>query len=357
MNTQCRTTLAFAAACVTTFLLGTAPVAVCAAATGRAATAVAALDSIPAADWLKQPSGALLDRVIAAASKESLDAAATSDPRAQALVGSAHLAGVHGYAKSETEAVKFYRLAAGSNPIAQNNLGNLLLTGAANGGKPAPAEAAEMFRRAAAQGHPVAQFNLGILYANGQGVEKDLAKAIEYMTLAAAQGVEQAKTSLDGLNAQVAALRSAEEEKREMERLQAAAARGDADALYAIAQKTAELDDGSDEAYSVIQSDYEDALKAYVRDADAGSVHAMQRAADMFYTATGTRRDVNRAFEYYQRAAKGGDAWSQMRLGQMYERGESVTADPAEAIRLYQQAARQGQPDAQKKLQERGKGW
>ena len=93
----------------------------------------------------------------------ALDAAATRDPRAQALVGSAYLAGVHGYAKSEAEAVKVYRLAAGSNPVAQNNLGSLLLTGVANGGKPAPSEAAEMFRRAAKQGHPVAQANLGKL--------------------------------------------------------------------------------------------------------------------------------------------------------------------------------------------------
>lgn len=357
MNTRYRTGLALAAACVATLLLGTAPFAVCTAATARPAAAVAALDSIPAADWLKQPSGALLDRVIAASSKESLDAAATADPRAQALVGSAHLAGVHGYAKSETEAAKFYCLAADSNPIAQNNLGNLLLTGAANGGKPAATEAAEMFRRAATQGHPVAQFNLGTLYANGQGVAQDVTKAIEYMALAAAQGVAAAKSSLDILNVQVAAMRAAEEKKAEQARLQAAAARGDADALYAIAKETAELDDGSDEAYSVIQSEYEAALNAYVRDADAGSVHAMQRAADMFYTATGTRRDVKRAFEYYQRAAKGGDAWSQMRLGQMVERGESGPADPAEAVRLYQHSARQGQPDAQRKLQELGKSW
>lgn len=357
MKTHFRTSLALAAAGVAIVLLGTAPLAVCTAATGRPAAAVSALDAIPAADWLKQPSGALLDRVIGASSKESLDAAAARDPRAQALVGSAHLSGLHGYAKSETEAAKFYRLAADSNPIAQNNLGSLLLTGAANGGVPAPTEAAEMFGRAATQGHPIAQFNLGILYANGQGVVKDVAKAIEYMTLAAGQGVAAAKSSLDTLNAQVAASRSAEENKKAEERLQAAAAKGDADALYAIAQQTAEWDDGSDEAYSVIQSEYEAALNAYVRDANAGSVHAMQRAADMFYTATGTQRDVNRAFEYYQRAANGGDAWAQMRLGQMYERGESVPADPAEAIRLYQQAARQGQPDARKKLQALGKGW
>src|SRR5687768_6849479 len=94
---------------------GAAPAQVGLAAGSRDAAAMAALDAIPAGDWLNQPSGALLDRVMAASSKESLDAAATSDPRAQALVGSAHLGGLHGYSKSEAEAVKFYRMAAGSN--------------------------------------------------------------------------------------------------------------------------------------------------------------------------------------------------------------------------------------------------
>jgi uncharacterized protein len=340
---------------VTTAMLffGAAPAQVGLAASRPDASAIAALDAIPAGDWLKQSSGALLDRVMAASSKESLDAAAARDPRAQALVGWAHLGGVHGYSKSDAEAVRFYRLAADSNPIAQNNLGNLLLTGVANGGTAAPAEAAEMFRRAAEQGHPVAQYNLGRLYADGSGVEKDVTKAMEYLALAAAQGNSTARDSLEVLKRQEAA----EADTDRWKRLEAAAATGDADALYALAKAYEELDDGSDEGYSVIQSSYQDALNAYVRDAGAGNVSAMQKAADMFYMGLGTRRDVKQAFENYQRAAAAGDAWSQMRLGQMYARGESVAADPAEAIRLYQLAARQGQPDAQKKLQELGKGW
>ena len=224
---------------VTTVMLvfGAAPIHVGSAASNRDASAIAALDAIPAEDWLKQSSGALLDRVITASSKESLDAAATKDPRAQALVGSAYLAGLHGYAKSEAEAVKFYRLAANSSPIAQNNLGSLLLTGVANGGKPAPAEAAEMFRRAAKLGHPVAQANLGKLYADGVGVEKDVAKAKEFLTLAAAQGNSDAKNTLDVLQAREAA----EADAAKWKRLEAAAATGDADALHELAEAYEEL--------------------------------------------------------------------------------------------------------------------
>ena len=43
-------------------------------------------------------------------------------------------------------------------------------------------------------------FNLGNCYKNGRGVTKDLNKAREWYTKAAAQGHEQAQTELDSLN-------------------------------------------------------------------------------------------------------------------------------------------------------------
>jgi TPR repeat protein len=261
------------------FVFGATPIQAGSAASNRGASAIAALDAIPAEDWLKQSSGALLDRVIAASSKESLDAAATRDPRAQALVGSAYLAGLHGYAKSEAEAVKFYRLAADSNPIAQNNLGNLLLTGVANGSKPAPAEAAEMFRRAAKLGHPVAQSNLGKLYADGVGVAKDVAKAREFLALAAAQGNQDAVNFLAVLEAREAAQANAEKWKR----LDAAAATGDADALRALAEAYEALDN---EAFEAIKSNQlQAAINTIVRAPDRERLRFAELADEHGMTA------------------------------------------------------------------------
>lgn len=289
--------------------------AIAQAAAAKPGPAIAAMDAIGADDWLRQPSGSLLDRVIAASSKDALDAAARKDPRAQALVGTAHLSGVHGYAKSDAEAARFYRLAAASNPIAQNNLANMLLTGAANGGKPAPEQAAEMFARAARQGHPVAQYNLGVLYRDGTGVARDEARATEYFALAAAQGNAAAQQWLDRK-------KEADEAAAARAQQEALMAAGDADALYREAMRWAELDDGSAEAYSAIQSDFEKALQAYLRDANAGSAYALRRAADMYLNGDGLEK-----------------------------------ADKAEAIRLYQRAARLGDEPARKKLKELGASW
>jgi hypothetical protein len=58
-------------------------------------------------------------------------------------------------------------------------------------------EAVEWYRRAAEQGYASAQFNLGVMYAAGQGVRKDLVMAYILESLAAAQGVEQARTGRD----------------------------------------------------------------------------------------------------------------------------------------------------------------
>src|SRR5713226_6618463 len=48
----------------------------------------------------------------------------------------------------------------------------------------------------AEQGHAVAQYNLGLLYANGQGVTKDDAKARQWYEKAATQGHAEAQVNL-----------------------------------------------------------------------------------------------------------------------------------------------------------------
>jgi len=83
--------------------------------------------------------------------------------------------------------VGWYRKAAEQGDAeAQNNLGVMY----ANGQRVPKneAKAAEWFQKAAEQGYVDAQFNLGIVYANGQGVPKNEAKAVEWYNKAVAQG-------------------------------------------------------------------------------------------------------------------------------------------------------------------------
>jgi len=53
-------------------------------------------------------------------------------------------------------------------------------------------EAVKWYRAAAQQGDADGQFGLGEMYAKGEGIERDLAKAIEYFELAAANDHQRA---------------------------------------------------------------------------------------------------------------------------------------------------------------------
>jgi hypothetical protein len=64
------------------------------------------------------------------------------------------------------------------------------------------AKAVEWYQKAADQGHARAQFNLGVKYANGEGVTQDNTKAVKWYQKAAAQGDENAKKRLKTLKKQ-----------------------------------------------------------------------------------------------------------------------------------------------------------
>jgi TPR repeat protein len=53
--------------------------------------------------------------------------------------------------------------------------------------------------KAAKQGDPLSQHNLGYCYENGEGVEKDIKKAIEWYQKAAKQGHEDSILRLESL--------------------------------------------------------------------------------------------------------------------------------------------------------------
>jgi TPR repeat protein len=56
------------------------------------------------------------------------------------------------------------------------------------------------YLKAAEQGDADAQFRLGEMYRNGQGVEKDLKSASEWLRKAASQGNENARRNLAEIN-------------------------------------------------------------------------------------------------------------------------------------------------------------
>lgn len=109
----------------------------------------------------------------------------------------------------ETAEEKFKALvedAKAGDPVAQNALGVMYYTGEAISKSPSgqmlnndPELATGWFFRAAEQGYADAQFNLGLMYANGEGVEKDMAQAVELFKKAAEQGHVDAQNNLGAM--------------------------------------------------------------------------------------------------------------------------------------------------------------
>ncbi len=96
--------------------------------------------------------------------------------------------------------------AKAGDPVAQNGLGVMYYTGEAISRAPSgqvlnndPELAAGWFFRAAEQGFADAQFNLGLMYANGEGVEKDMTQAVELFKKAAEQGHVDAQNNLGAM--------------------------------------------------------------------------------------------------------------------------------------------------------------
>ena len=55
------------------------------------------------------------------------------------------------------------------------------------------------FKKAAEHGHAEAQFNLAVLYENGEGIDKDVTKAIALYCNSAEQGDSDAQVQLESL--------------------------------------------------------------------------------------------------------------------------------------------------------------
>jgi TPR repeat protein len=101
-----------------------------------------------------------------------------------------------GVKQSDKKAIELYKMAAKrGQAAAQYNLGYFYHQGM-HGLTQSSKRAIEYFSLAAEQGYAEAQYNLGAMYYKGKGIETCYAKAREWWTKAAAQGIERAITNL-----------------------------------------------------------------------------------------------------------------------------------------------------------------
>jgi TPR repeat protein len=193
-----------------------------------------------------------------------------------------------------------------------------------------------MLERLAEQGNADAQFELGVRLLGGEGVEKDVTKAVKWLQFAADQHNLGAMNALGTLHEEGIGL--PKDEKLAFEWYEKAAKYGfplaqqNLSECYEVGkgvEKNTEeavkwLERAAHQDFAPSQALYawrlergaglekntKDAAQWYLRAAQNGLVRAMTHLAYMYYVGVGVPLDYSRAEAWYRRAARSEDPWA-----------------------------------------------
>jgi TPR repeat protein len=224
------------------------------------------------------------------------------------------------------QAEYWYEKAAASHDVrAQLRLGQLFEA-------ERPQEALELYRQAAGQGSSEANFALGRIYAEGEVVDQDFDKALDFLLRAAAQGEVNALPLL-------AQLVDREALHMTSEWYQRAAEEGHEQAQYVIGNRLA--------TGQGVPQNAPEALFWYMLAAEKGLPEAQHAVAEAYLAQPPSPENLDQAVLWLRKAAKQAFAKSQSLLGSLYAKGEGVPKDNRQAASWWLKAAEQGDVDAQ----------
>jgi TPR repeat protein len=196
-------------------------------------------------------------------------------------------------------------------------------------------------RVAAAHGDSHAQYFLGRMYAKGEGVPRDDARAVEFFRQAAEAGEAAAQSDLGAFCAQGRGTPQDYQEAVKWFRL--AAAQGDSIAEYSLGLSY-ELGNG-------VPTNMDLALKWYQRAAEGGMLEAQLQAGEIHLGRRGVPADYQSAQKWYRLAAAQHAADAMNALGYIAEEGGfGVSQDLPQAVKYYRQAALAGNGRGQANL-------
>ena len=167
-------------------------------------------------------------------------------------------------------------------------------------------EAERRYLAKALAGDADAQNNLGVCYEKGDGIEKNLTKAVEWYEKAAAQGDANAQCNLG----------------------------------YCY------------EVGLGVEKNIYKAVEWYEKAVAQGHARAQNNLGVCYEFGKGVEKNIHKAVEWYKKAAEQGDATAQCNLGECYEFGNGVEKNIYKAIEWYEKAVAQGHAKAKERLQE-----
>jgi TPR repeat protein len=183
----------------------------------------------------------------------------------------------------------------------------------------------------AESGDAASQYQLGTLYDEGDGIDENNEKAVEWYRKSAEQGYAKAQGYLSQMYFLGEGVQLDDEKAAYWARK--AANQGDA-----LGQNNVGF------MYHTGRGATEDSLRAiewYLLAAEQGLAMAQVNLSDIYLYGEGVDEDHERAFYWASLAAQQGDALGQVNLGTMYDDGYGVPEDNSTAIGWYRKAAAQ----------------
>jgi TPR repeat protein len=220
-------------------------------------------------------------------------------------------------------------LAERGDPAAQTRIGDVYCEG--NGVERDYAKAMEWFQKAAYQGDLAAQTKIGDLYLNGHGVKEDNAKGLEWQRKAADEGYAKAQVALGDFY--YSGQDGRQDHANAMKWYRKAADRGDAQGLTGV---------GNVYSYGKDAKDKIEAMKWYRKAIDKGEASAQWNVGVIYELGVGVERDYAKAMEWYLKAADQGYDLAMYYIGNFYRFGDGAEQDYAKAVEWYRQAGDHG---------------
>ena len=217
------------------------------------------------------------------------------------------------------------------------------------------------FSNAADKGRGSTEYQVGIMLSRGEGVSRDMEKALFWLREAASQGHVDAQIALGTLYAEGEG-GTPQDKAEAVNWLLALAGQGNTDAQAVL--KELEKDMATDtlpeeellaRAYASLEGkgvpqDKTEAARWFRKAAMKHNIDAQWQLATLCDEGDGVPQDKAQAVKWYRKAAEQGLAKAQNALGVMYAKGDGVPLDKAEAAHWFRKAAEQGEADAQYRL-------
>ncbi len=189
-------------------------------------------------------------------------------------------------------------------------------------------EAFKWYRKAASQANDADSQAGNPAGLPGKLAQKDPAKLVEWLRIAASRGIARAQNELGKMYEKGIGI--VQNRQHSITWYRRAADQNHEDATYNLGRMYSE------------GQDYENAYSIFLQAAKQGHADSQLEIGIMYEKGRGISQDYQKSYQWFQLGAEKGNPRAQYRLGLLYKKGLGVEPNHEEAMRWFHRASEQG---------------